>query len=66
MVHGRNKRRNGADHFISAIVTEPDRTELRTESHLVLRQYNPAKDFKIERALVKSVHLIVGTLRVAT
>lgn len=38
----------------------------RTESQLVLRQYNPPKDFKIDRAGVKSVHLIVGTLRVVT
>jgi phage repressor protein C with HTH and peptisase S24 domain len=38
----------------------------RTETHLVLRQYNPAKDFKVDRATVKSIHLIVGTLRVAT
>jgi phage repressor protein C with HTH and peptisase S24 domain len=38
----------------------------RTESQLVLRQYNPPKDFKIDRADVKSVHLIVGTLRVVT
>jgi phage repressor protein C with HTH and peptisase S24 domain len=38
----------------------------RTETHLVLRQYNPAKEFKIERSSVKSVHLIVGTLRVVT
>ena len=38
----------------------------RTETHLVLRQYNPAKDFKVDRADVKSIHLIVGTLRVAT
>lgn len=38
----------------------------RTENHLVLRQYNPPKDFKIDRAAVKAIHLIVGTLRVAT
>jgi SOS-response transcriptional repressor LexA len=38
----------------------------RTDSHIVLRQYNPAKDFKIERSAIKSIHLIVGTLRVVT
>ena len=38
----------------------------RTEAHLVLRQYNPAKEFNIDRDAVKSVHLVVGTLRVAT
>ena len=38
----------------------------RTEAQLILRQYNPPKDFKIDRALIKSVHLIVGTLRVVT
>ncbi len=38
----------------------------RTETHLILRQYNPAKDFKVDRTTVKSIHLIVGTLRVAT
>lgn len=38
----------------------------RTDGHIVLRQYNPAKDFKIDRAAVKSIHLIVGTLRVVT
>ncbi len=38
----------------------------RTETQLILRQYNPSKDFKIERTLIKSVHLIVGTLRVVT
>ena len=38
----------------------------RTDSHLVLRQYNPPKEFKVDRAKVKSIHLIVGTLRVVT
>jgi len=38
----------------------------RTDTHIVLRQYNPAKDFKIERGAIKSIHLIVGTLRVVT
>lgn len=38
----------------------------RTEKDLVLRQYSPAKDFKVARADVKSVHLIVGNLRVVT
>jgi phage repressor protein C with HTH and peptisase S24 domain len=38
----------------------------RTDTHLVVRQYNPLKEIKIERAKVKSIHLIVGTLRVVT
>ena len=38
----------------------------RTESHVILRQYNPAKDFKLEREKIKAIHLIVGTLRVVT
>jgi phage repressor protein C with HTH and peptisase S24 domain len=38
----------------------------RTDTHVVLRQYNPPKDFKIERGAIKSIHLIVGTLRVVT
>jgi len=38
----------------------------RTDNHIVLRQYNPAKDFKVERGAIKSIHLIVGTLRVVT
>jgi phage repressor protein C with HTH and peptisase S24 domain len=38
----------------------------RTDSHVVLRQYNPPKDFKVERTAIKSIHLIVGTLRVVT
>ena len=38
----------------------------RTDGHIVLRQYNPAKDFKVDRNTIKSIHLIVGTLRVVT
>lgn len=36
----------------------------RTEKHLVLKQYNPQKEIRIDREKVRSVHLIVGSLRI--
>jgi SOS-response transcriptional repressor LexA len=38
----------------------------RTEKALICRQHNPAIEVKFETANVKSVHLVVGTMRVQT
>lgn len=38
----------------------------RTEKDITVRQYNPAKDFKIAARDVKSIHLAVGNLSVVT